>query len=768
MPYEDLPSLRATFLDGAFARPGRSNQANILVVGPALSGRTNERFNITNVSTAEREFGAASPILRAVHEALAQGADNLTVMRSGGRQGYALIEDASGGTLKITPSQRDASVLDNYALAIETVGGENRIAVYNRVREVWVYDSANILALDAGEVTVEDDLQELIEIGNFATPSTLIPLSLLLVGSFTPAVADVELLAGDDGLLATRVERYAALNSTYHVLDYKDAEILIPVDVYFDDANVADSAPSTYGEFWKGLPTLESAQDKLGFVWQFVFNGQLYTYFTDTKDFFSVSKTAATVTVNTDLVVTALKTGKGGNANTIQINASGAAGPTVLLSENVDGGLDILVTDDGTATTSTTVTAINAALGSFNLSNGVLANTLLQASGGAATVLTTVAKTNLAGGAGGHALSHEELTGDDVPAAVVARWAAGQDSELREVNFAHQLASHCYLSSTTWKDLQGIISFKAPPAYSRSALAAWVGQPPIYTDNGEQLFIASPADNGTGLFAHKLIAGRAEASNGYRAAKIKDGTTTQSYAYGGLILTKGDSLPNGRKHPYGIADNDEAVDIGGKPIDIGKHLHICYEWIVHRNGFNGGATYRGSIPGLFAGKLVTLPVFEEPIGLNGRISRAVSPLRIHSTQLNHLAKTRLIGLRNDDAFGVTFTNARTAAHPLDSDFTRASTIRSMNRLVRVIRDVARPFIGKEYSVQMIASLQLAIDGAIFAERQLKTHQGAIARIEYTQGDVILGRLKIRLRAVPPFTIQDITTELSLAADETEL
>ena len=85
-----------------------------------------------------------------------------------------------------------------------------------------------------------------------------------------------------------------------------------------------------------------------------------------------------------------------------------------------------------------------------------------------------------------------------------------------------------------------------------------------------------------------------------------------------------------------------------------------------------------------------------------------------------------------------------------------------------IRTIARPYIGKPFSAQTLASLQAAIDGFLVSERGAGIHQGATSRIEYTREDRIMGRLTIKLRMVPPFSIEFIDVETSLAADESEL
>lgn len=774
MPYENIPRVGVTYKDGSFKEPPTTSQPRILVVGTASSGLTNEIFRVSNVREAETEFGAATEVMRSVHETLPQGAENLAIMRVGGRQGNLTLTDSDADTLVITPEYRDDEIMDRYALAMDetsTGSGVQRIAVFDLEDETWVYDSSEILVINEGIVEVVDSGLALFSTGSFTDPTTMTEMSALTTGDFTaigtPTMSTVTATQGTDGTSVSLVEKYAALNTGFHLLDFKDADLVTAPGVYIDDQNVVDGDTCN---FFKGVPSPGSDCDSLGYLWQYIYQGKLYTYFVDSDTYFADLGTAAasTVTVNTDLVLTAQKDGTGGDNISIIIDDTGSAGPTVTISEPDCESLLITVVDDGTNDTSSAVSAINTALGAYALPSGAFADTLVQASGGAATLLTATAETSLAGGAGGHVLTHADLTGETIPSAVSTKFAAGSDAETRECNFAHQLASFCELASVTWSTMIGAISFKEPDVgFSRSQIASWVGELPTYTNIGDDLAIDAPADNGIGLLGTKLLAGKSATSDGYRAALIESGNSTDGLAYGGLIKTKGISLPNGEDWPYGIDDGDELVDENNAPVDLGKHILITYDWPVHRNAYNGGTPYRGSLEATLLGKLASMPENEEPIGENGLVTRVTSPPRIHATQLDALASIRAIGLRFEEGTGYIFVSVKTAAHP-DSDYTRISTIRTVNRELAGIRSIAKKFIGKPFSPQRLVSLQSQIDGFLQAERQAGFNEGAVARLEYTRSDRILGRLTVELRMVPPFSIERVDVSTTLAADESEL
>jgi hypothetical protein len=779
MAYENIPGVKATYLDGSFRTPTGSTQPKILVVAPAESGLSFELFNVANVRQAETEFGADTDLLKGVHEAVAQRADNVAVMRIGGTQGSLVLTDSAGGTLTITPEIRDDEAMDRYALILDGSGSENRIVVWDLLDEQFVYDSAEVLVLDEGTVEVVDTGLDLFSVGTLNDLTTYVSFADLVVGDFTAegsaTMATVVPTQGTDGQSGSLVEKYAALNTAYHLLDYRDADFVVPQGVYVDDANVVDS--DAVANFFKGVPVAGSETDELGYVWQYIYRGKIYTYFTDSATYFTDLDTAdfATATVDTDVVLTAAKTGVGGNGITYEATSL-ASGPTpiVTISEPDAESLSIVVQGNASDTTADVVTAINDALEAFTMANGELASTLVVATGGSGAAHTaTEAETPLAGGLGSHALTHAELTGDTVPSDVTARFAAGQDAELREVNFAHQLGSFLEKASTTWKAMLGSISFKEPVALSRLAISNWAGSAAIYTigPDGKTLIIDAPADNGSGILGNKFLAGMADAAGGFRNDAIPDAaSSTDGLAFGGFIKTVGASLPNAADfpgHSYGVDSADEAKDSNNRPIDLGKHLLITYDWPIHRNAFNGGTAYRGTLSTLLVAKVATLPENQEPIGVNGRIGGITAPPRVHATQQDQLARIRAIGLRREDGVGLIVVSARTAAHP-DSDWARLSTIRSVNRELEGIRRIAKPYIGKEFSAQKLVALQGAIDGYLQAERKAGFNQGARASISFNRSDRIVGRLKIKLRMVPPFSIETIDVETSLAADETEL
>ena len=78
---------------------------------------------------------------------------------------------------------------------------------------------------------------------------------------------------------------------------------------------------------------------------------------------------------------------------------------------------------------------------------------------------------------------------------------------------------------------------------------------------------------------------------------------------------------------------------------------------------------------------------------------------------------------------------------------------------------ADDYLGKPFNSDRLASLQQEMDEYLHGEGIAGMHQGAKADLSYTRAERILGRLNILLQMVPPFSIELMTFNTSLAADE---
>lgn len=324
-------------------------------------------------------------------------------------------------------------------------------------------------------------------------------------------------------------------------------------------------------------------------------------------------------------------------------------------------------------------------------------------------------------------------------------------SDFHEVNFAYQAAELCRKASTTWHTCIAFIGVDGPDGFDRSSLAQWIGDLPTYTEMSDgSLVVSTTGDNGSGLLGNKFLAGQ----KNFRGS-LKDG---------GLIATTD-----------GFLDGEEELDNNDHYVDIGKHVVVTYPHVIHVNQFvdPSGSTGRPSpyiacIATTVAGKYATLPEKEEANGPNGTVRGVkIDGLRVPGRLLNKLLGIRYVGIRAEPGVGVILAGSKTSARP-DSDYTKISTIRSVNREIQGLRNIGMRYIGKEMSPYIIQALTAASEGFLKDESSLGYNNGSKISFYFTTAGRRLGQLKALLRLVPPFAIEAIDIETSLAEDESSL
>lgn len=835
MPYTSIPRVGAGYLDGAFRGGVASTQPRILIIGTAKQGLSYELYSVFDVSAAERTFGAQSEMMRAMHEALQQGAvDNIALMRIGGRAGEVVLTASTGETLTITTGYYDDQVLDRYTVIIQASSIDAtmaRVLVYDLVDLQFVYDSDDIEALDSGIIDVEgaqdwpigavtlDSAGAVFSTSSF-TAGTL-PTNALRLGTTAAAdlvgfefssiktaslglvassdfssVSSVAKTAGSDGMGMSAVERYACLEYAYQLLDFRDADIVIPCGVYHDTPNIATSTEDDVSTA-EAVIVVDASDIASGGT--LTLNATVFT-----EDNTSVSTAGAIIGTSGLTTATEFAAQIAASINAEGTFSATSSGSTVYVASDVAGSTGNYTNLTTFATT--TVSDFEGGDDNADKWDGLDASTGSDSTGITAGCTVKVAPTYqgsssqllpLSGmradseedflgylwqyrykgkiftffsddtdvtSAATNVIGHNELTGESVPTAVYNRFNSAVAAEFRECNFSHQLASFCYRASTNWSQMIGIISTEVPAGFSRTKLREHAGELPQYTFKGGYRTIDASADNGEGLLGDKFLAGAYNYRNGAIEAADKD--ATDGYGRGGFILTVGASLPNGE--PYGVNDSDEAFDANGRPIDIGKHIIVTYDWPLITSAFNGGTgAYCNSIVASLAGKLAILPDNLEPIGTNGFLQGIARTRRFNISQINDLAFIRMCGLRRDDTSGHTIVSCKTAAHPT-SDYSRLSTIRAVNRILSGVRERAKSYIGTPFSSTGLLSLQQSIDTYLAEQKAGGYHQGAVATMSYSRADRIIGKLTIQLKMIPPFSIETIIVETSLAAEETEL
>lgn len=362
-----------------------------------------------------------------------------------------------------------------------------------------------------------------------------------------------------------------------------------------------------------------------------------------------------------------------------------------------------------------------------------------------------------------------DLTGAYVPEEVMQKLLTLSDSvlnaaipvasntQIREVNLAHQAAQLAYKASSVYNATIAVVGLASAQRLGIQDVSTWAGVPPTFEIDANQTVRVKT--NGKGVFSNKFLYG----STTYR----------NKSAYGGFILTTGSQLPDAE--PYGIDDTDEALDAGGYPIDLGRNLVIVGSSAnVDVNMQGNQQTSVGisannssildvknlSLAAKVAAKIYLSPENREPIGpYNGLISGVRSVTSFTPAMLNTFAIGRICML---DPLTNSISALRTAALPT-SDFTRLSTIRVANRLLRNIRQIGLKYIGNTFGPSL-QSLQSEIDGYLVSEIRLGMVQGnpsPSADVYASKLDQIAGKVNVRLRFTPPFALESIQVDMAV-------
>jgi hypothetical protein len=368
-------------------------------------------------------------------------------------------------------------------------------------------------------------------------------------------------------------------------------------------------------------------------------------------------------------------------------------------------------------------------------------------------------------------MNHFELTGNLIPEAAMSRLFTFTDPvyaangavttpssvslvaanvEVREVSFLHQSATAAYLASTNYSQSVAIVP-TTPPPRSRNGVSAWAGNPAEYQiqTNGDVIVTS----NGTGVLGTKLLAG---------ATTYRGGA-----AFGGIILTNGDLLPN--ETPYGIDDTDEALDAQGNPIDLGKHVIVVGAYgLLNDPKFSYPANnkkirlqsqnpYLGSAAPLIAGVLAIQAPGTEPIGpIRGRLQGFNAQQRTPRAILNNLAALRICMIDQTGIISSIYTAALRT-----SDYTKVSSILSANSILSRLRQECLSIIGSAYTDTEISSLAQRLDGVSKTLVGQGYAQQLSVQLRGSRLDRINGIIRMAVRFIPPLSVEAVEIDLTL-------
>lgn len=304
--------------------------------------------------------------------------------------------------------------------------------------------------------------------------------------------------------------------------------------------------------------------------------------------------------------------------------------------------------------------------------------------------------------------------------------------DFKEVNFAYQLANACFVIASNEYNVTGVIGTSIPSSWSTKDVSSWIGKEPVYDTEGE--IVA----NGSGLLGNKHMVGKIAYKPGFFATDL--GTLPGPGAeFSGGILT----------------------DRGGKPIDIGRFISVYYHPQTFLNptdvsgyGYvaNGAAYYAGMISSLIPQSAPTNKVAQG----------ASSLVKLPKIKLDALAKYHYVGLKQKNRV-FRISDAPTAARA-GSDFVRLATVRVLDRIIDIVREVGEPYIGEPNNAQARLSLETNIRTRLLLEQKNNLISRFEVSVSATPTQRIQGDCDVELVIVPPFEMKKIRVFTSLAKE----
>lgn len=680
------------------------------------------------------------------------------------------------------------------------------------------YTDAQLQTLVEVKGFAVDSLLTLDDVNNFDTKIKVIDTVARTLETLNAATGyELTVHEGDSKEKLNHCERYIHNEEAYRVLEFEN------VDFLYCEGCFADLKPVELTSSTSIASAINWASDSLGYLWKYIFNGRSYSYMFRSANPFSDtlvenSYVSDEITYNfsagnkllgdlLNLVEIHLHPKAQGTATDIEtfsnekgiiechvefdsdpVTATDAKGRTqaefdLLVGYNdadTDGADDVTglnnaahnayvdagwIEAQGTITLQTPFCELQFNVTKFDANEAVYTKRLRP------SLIDTDDSVSVhlrSGGAYNNdpfVISHWDMAQDEIPEAVVARLvdfpASGSTTatlvasslEVREVSFLHQAAQAAFQASSNYSQTIAIVPTTAPPASARG-ISTWAGNPAEYEVKEDGT--VEVTKNGSGILGTKLLAGQV----GYR----------DSAAFGGIILTNGQNLPN--SIPYGIDDTDEALDSNGNPIDIGKHVLVVgsYGYVASpENTFlqNSGKKARLSTTApiyvnagpTVAQILADLAPGNEPIGpVNGVVAGFNNQMRTPKAVLNNLAALRICMVGQDNVISSIYTAALRT-----SDYTKISSIISSNEILKRVRQEAAPALGQALSDATISSLQTRMDGMASALQREGYAQACRIQLRANRLDRINGVLNARVSFVPPFSLETINVDITLEA-----
>jgi hypothetical protein len=235
--YENLPGVYPSLQDGGLTPSTSSNAPKIVILGTASDGYSEFPYIVTKPQEAANQYGVNGTLTRGMYETRASGADNVLMYRIGAT---SCILDGVGvaaltGGINIETALKDNTANTSYGIFWDNTN--LRLVITNLDSDTIVYDCSSWSPLnpsiDRGEVYVTGVPDGTgTTIGTYSAPVTLEAAG---TGPYS-----LTYTAGTDGVNPSRMRLYELLSDAYSNLENVDFDVIVPMDVFLDDHNVAD------------------------------------------------------------------------------------------------------------------------------------------------------------------------------------------------------------------------------------------------------------------------------------------------------------------------------------------------------------------------------------------------------------------------------------------------------------------------------------------------------------------------------------------------
>lgn len=288
MAYENLPGIFPYLIDGNLTINASNENPVVLVIGTSPRGDSETVYNVNSVSEAAQEFGKDDgTLVRGLYEVANGGAENIKMFRIGAKAAKLESIGAGGSSSGLTLETvgKDASAGTDYEIFWDDSAG--RLRVWRASDDLLVYDnypSYPSASIDENEVSVTGtSTAGAGDIGTLAVPVTIAAADAVSGASYT---------AGSDGISLSRMELFEELYKAYILLENEDVDIVVPMNAFLDDLNVADMTSTQLSNMsaatWSGqasYPTPGDPQmDGLGRVFAQEYEGEWYFWWDINED----------------------------------------------------------------------------------------------------------------------------------------------------------------------------------------------------------------------------------------------------------------------------------------------------------------------------------------------------------------------------------------------------------------------------------------------------------------------------------------------------